>query len=282
MKTGLVLEGGAMRGLFTAGVIDVFMENGIDFDGAIGVSAGACFGVNIKSKQIGRVLRYNKKYSRDKRYCSISSLIKTGNIYGTEMCYYDIPYKYDVFDFDTYNNNPMEFYCVCTDVKTGMPIYHSCPVADKGLMEWLRASASMPLVSEIVEIDGYKMLDGGISDSIPLRFFETAGYTHSVVVLTQPADYLKKKNSLLPLMKLMLKKYPKLIEALANRHNMYNETLEYIKEKEKRGDILVIRPEKSLDIKRTEKNPDELQRVYDIGRQVALSRLDEIKAFVTA
>ncbi len=280
MKKGLVLEGGAMRGLFTAGVIDVFMENNIEFDGAIGVSAGAAFGCNFKSKQIGRVLRYNKRFSKDKRYCSLSSLIKTGDMYGAEFCYHTLPEKLDLFDYETYNKNPMEFYAVCTDIDTGNPVYHNCPVADYNFMEWLRASASMPIASRIVEVDGYKLLDGGISDSVPIRYFENIGYDRNIVVLTQPYDYVKSKNKLMPIIKLKYKKYPGLVEKMRIRHEIYNESINYIKEREKSGEIIVLRPEHSLGIGRTEKNPDKLTEVYNSGRKIAEKNLDKIKKFL--
>lgn len=280
MKTGLVLEGGAMRGMFTAGVIDVLMENKISTDGAVGVSAGAVFGCNYKSGQIGRVIRYNKRYCRDKRYCSFYSLVTTGDMYGAEFCYNELPYKLDVFDIDAYNSNPCEFFVVCTDVNTGLPVYRSCPTADFAFMEWLRASASMPLLSRIVDIDGYRLLDGGIADSIPIRFFETAGYDKNIVVLTQPDGYVKPKNSLMPLLKAALHKYPNLLTALENRHINYNNTLSYIKEKELKGELLVIRPKAPLGIGKTEKNPEKLQQVYELGRAAANSRLDEIKSFL--
>ena len=282
MKKGLVMEGGAMRGMFTAGVTDVMMENGIEFDGAIGVSAGAAFGCNYKSKQIGRALRYNLKYCKDKRYCSFYSLVKTGNLYGADFCYHEIPEKLDVFDAETFKNNPMEFYLVCTDVTTGKPVYRKCEVADSECMEWFRASASLPLVSEVVEIGGQKLMDGGITDSVPLRYFESIGYKRNVVILTQPKGYVKKKNNLMPVIKARLKKYPEFVKAIANRHNMYNETLEYIKQQEQNGNALVIRPAEALPIDRTEKDPKILQAVYDMGRELALKRLDEIKEFLAA
>ncbi|MGN0733548.1 MAG: patatin family protein, partial [Emergencia sp.] len=268
--------GGAMRGMFTAGVIDVMMENGIEFDGAVGVSAGAAFGCNFKSRQIGRVIRYNKKYCRDKRFSGFGSLIKTGNIFSTDFAYGEVPMKYDVFDFDTYEKNPMDFYVVCTDIETGKPVYHKYEgLKDHGL-DWVRASASMPIVSQIVEIDGLKLLDGGMSDSVPVRFFEETGYDRNVVILTQPKDYVKKRNSLMPLIKVKYRKYPKLVEAMENRHIVYNQTTAYIAERERQGELLVIRPEESLNIGKVEKNPDKLQEVYEAGRKVAESRLDEI------
>ena len=242
MKKGLILEGGAMRGLFTAGVLDVLMENGVTFDGAVGVSAGAAFGCNIKSHQIGRVLRYNTRFCADKRYCGMSSLLKTGNIYSTDFCYGEVPLKYDPFDFETYEKDPMEFYVVSTDVETGKPVYHKYAGMSDGGFDWIRASASMPLVSRIVEINGQKLLDGGISDSIPVEFFESLGYDRNVAVLTQPKTYQKSKNKMMPLIKIKYRKYPKFIETVANRHIMYNAETALVSEKENNGTLFVIRP----------------------------------------
>lgn len=280
LKKGLILEGGAMRGMFTAGVIDVMMENGIEYDGIIGVSAGAAFGCNYKSKQIGRAIRYNMKYCGDKRFAGIRSLIKTGNLYNTEFAYGEVPLKYDVFDFDTYQSNPTAFYVVCTDIETGQAVYHNYGGKDDHCFDWIRASASMPLVSQIVEIDGQKLLDGGIADSIPVQFFETIGYDKNVAVLTQPAHYRKEKNRLMPLIRRKYREYPKLVEAMDCRHLAYNQTLAYIEAREKQGKLLVIRPEQALQIGRVEKNPDKLKEVYDLGRQAAALRIEEIKAYL--
>lgn len=281
MKKGLILEGGAMRGLFTVGVLDVFMENGIELDGTIGVSAGAAFGCNYKSRQPGRALRYNLKYCRDPRYCSFRSLLKTGDIFGADFCYRLLPDKLDIFDTDAYNNNPMEFHVVCTDIETGKAVYHNCSKAENGYIDWIRASASMPLASRPVEADGYRLLDGGIADSIPIRYFESIGYDRNIVVLTQHDGYEKKKNSMLPLVRIRLGKYPKLTDALAKRHIVYNDTLRYITDKEKRGEVLVIRPPSPLKIGHIEHHPEKLHQVYLIGRKTAQGQLDSIKRFLS-
>lgn len=280
MKKGLVLEGGAMRGLFTAGVIDVLMENGIEFDGIIGVSAGAAFGCNYKSKQPGRAVRYNTRFCRDKRYCSFRSLIKTGDMFGAKFCYYDIPKKLDVFDFETFEKSPAEFWVVCTDVETGRPVYHRCRKCDDTSLEWIRASASMPLASKIVKIGDLKLLDGGIADSIPLKFMEKTGYERNLVILTQPRDYTKKPSKAVGMMKLSMRKYPEFIQAAGNRHNMYNSELEYIRGAEKEGRAFVIAPDEKLPIGHIEHDADVLREVYRIGRNTANARLDEIKAFL--
>lgn len=279
IRTGLILEGGAMRGMFTAGVMDVMMENHIEFDGAVGVSAGAAFGCNYKSGQIGRVLRYNTRFCRDKRYGGLHSLLTSGNIYNTDFCYREVPLQYDIFDFDAYRKNPMEFYVVCTDIETGKAVYQKYE-GEGQEFDWIRASASMPLVSQIVEIDGYKLLDGGIADSIPVRFFEKAGYNRNIVILTQPAGYVKKKNRLIPLMQMKYRQYPKLIETMERRHQVYNDALEYIDKKEKSGELLVIRPKNKLPIGKVEKDPEKLKAVYEIGRNAAMERIQEIVQWV--
>ena len=280
MKRGLILEGGAMRGMFTAGVLDVLMENGIEFDGAIGVSAGATFGCNIKSRQIGRVIRYNKRFSHDWRYCSLRSLLTTGDLYGADFCYNILPHQLDIFDLDTYRRNPLEFYVVASDCITGKPVYKHLDTCDDRDLTWMRASASMPLASHIVEVDGYHLLDGGITDSIPLEYFESIGYDRNVVVLTQPRSYRKGPNRLLWLMRLILQRYPMIVKALRDRHLEYNRTTDMVHSRAEKGEVFVICPETPLKISRTSKNPDEMQRVYDEGRRIAKAQIDAIKRFL--
>ena len=266
MKKGLVMEGGAMRGMFTCGVIDVLMENNITFDGAVGVSAGATFGINIKSHQIGRAYRYNKKYCSDKRYHSLWSLITTGDIYNVPFCYDELPYKLDLWDIEAFEANPMEFFCVATDANTGKAVYHKCTDGKAYDIEWIRASASMPMVSRPVKIDGGVYLDGGSSDSIPLKFMENLGYKDNLVIETQPLDYVKGKQKYMPLVKTLLHKYPEMVKCLERRYIMYNEQKRYIREKELKGEVKVIRPKAPLNISPIEKNPAEIERVYKLGR----------------
>ena len=280
MNYGLVLEGGAMRGLFSAGVIDVLMEHNIEFDSIVGVSAGAAFGCNYKSKQIGRVIRYNMRYADDKRFCSVSSLIKTGDMFGAKFCYDTIPNELDVFDKETYENNPVKFYAVCTDTETGEPVYPLLEKADELSFRWIRASASMPLVSKPVLIEGRHYIDGGITDSIPLEFMIKNGCERNVVVLTQPRDYTKEKASMLPLMKLSLRKFPKTFEAIKRRHIMYNRARELVFEEERSGSALIICPDEKLPIGRIEHDPEVMKKVYDLGRKTADSKLEELKVFL--
>ncbi|MBQ1424403.1 MAG: patatin family protein [Lachnospiraceae bacterium] len=275
-KIGLVMEGGSMRGMFTCGVIDVFMEHGLTFDGAAGVSAGATFGCNIKSRQIGRARRYNKEYCNDRRYASFYNLIRSGDLFDVDFCYRELPFELDPWDSGTFAANPMEFYVVVSDVETGRPVYYKCGKGGYEDIEWIRASASMPLLSHIVEIGERKFLDGGVADSIPLRFMERIGYDRNVVILTQPRGYIKKHNPLMPAARIMYGRFPNFVRAMDNRHERYNRTLGYIEKQEENGTAFVIRPPMDLDIGKMEKDPDELERVYQIGRTTAEERIGEM------
>ena len=281
MKTGLILEGGAMRGMFSCGILDVFMENGVTFDGCAGISAGAVFGCNFKSGQIGRPIRYNKKYCADPRYVSLRSLVTTGDLYGVQFCYHELPDKLDVFDRKAFSENPMAFYVGATDVDTGKAVYHLCTDGGAEDIEWMRASASMPMVSRVVKIGDYRLLDGGIVEPVPYDFMRREGYGRNVVILTQPREYRKKKSAMLPLMRLTMRAYPKVVEAMALRHERYNAMTDRIAEDEQQGKVLVLRPPEALGISRTEKNPEELERVYQMGRRIALQRLDEVRAYLS-
>ena len=278
-KHGLVLEGGAMRGLFSAGVMDVLMENNIRFDGIIGVSAGAVFGCNYKSHQPGRVLRYNKRFCRDKRYCSLWSLLTTGDLFGAEFCYHRLPDELDIFDRRTFDSDPTEFHLVCTDADTGKAHYRKCGTADDNCFEWMRASASMPLVSNVVRIGGRKYLDGAIADSIPLRYFESIGFDKNTVILTQAPGFVKKTSKAMKLLRIALRKYPELLKTLEKRHEVYNETIKYIENQEKDGKIFVFRPQEPLPVGRICHDPDLLQQTYDAGRLLAEKRINDFLKF---
>lgn len=266
MKTGLVLEGGAMRGLFTAGVLDVFMEHGLAFDGLIGVSAGACFGCNYKSRQPGRTIRYNKRFAKDPRYCSWGSLFRTGDLFNAAFCYRELPLKLDPFDAATFAANPMPFYVVTTDCQTGRPVYTRLDRADEKALDWIQASASMPLVSRPVAIDGAYHLDGGLSDGIPLKYFESLGYERNIVITTRPHGYRKFPSAKIALLKPFLRRFPAIYRALRTRHEWYNATLEYIDSRVAAGAAVLIAPDAPLPISRVCHDPGQMQRVYDLGR----------------
>lgn len=279
MKKGLVLEGGAMRGLFTAGIIDVMMEAGVEPDGLIGVSAGAAFGCNYKSRQPGRAIRYNTRFAKDARYSGLKSLLTTGDYFNAQFGYHIVPYQYDLFDVETFEQNPMEFIVVCTDVLTGQAVYHKMDRVDYDELEWLRASASMPLASKVVEVAGHKLLDGGVADSIPLAYFESIGYDRNVVILTQPEGYVKHRTKLMPLMRIGLRRYPEMIQAMDRRYLMYNRELEFVRQAEREGRCLVIRPDEKLPIGHISHDPEEMKRVYQIGREMGDRYIERIKAF---
>lgn len=279
MKVGLVLEGGAMRGMYTAGVLDTFLDNDIKVDGIIGTSAGVLFGVNYPSKQKGRVIRYNKKYCKDKRYMGLHSLITTGNVINKEFSFYEVPYKLDIFDDKTFNESGIDFYATVSNIETGEAEYFKL---DKILeqMEILRATSAMPFVSEIVEIDGKKYLDGGVTDAIPLDKCKELGYDKIIVVLTRVKEYRKKKSSDF-LAKLMYKKYPKLIDAMNRKYKVYNDTVERIIDSENKKEIFVIRPSRFVKVGRIEKDPERLQEMYDLGIQDAKNSIQELKKYLS-
>lgn len=279
MKCGLVLEGGAMRGMFTAGVLDCFMNNNIHFDAVIGTSAGAIFGANYISNQVGRVIRYSKRFNPDKNYMGLGNLLTTGNVVNTDFAYYKVPTELDIFDDDAFMKSKTDFYAVMTNISDGKAEYTKIDsVFEK--MEHLRASASMPFLSKPVRINNELYLDGGISDSIPYQRLIDMKYDKIVVVLTRDLSYVKKPIPPL-LVRLFYHKYPNLQQAIINRHIVYNDCINKIKELEGKGKLFVIRPSEPILIKKIERNPEKLQYVYDLGRRDADSVIDEIKNYLT-
>lgn len=276
-KSALVLEGGAMRGLYTAGVLDVLMKNDIKIDTIFGVSAGALFGINYKSKQIGRVLRYNLKYARDKRYMGMYSLITTGDVMNKDFCFNKLVYDLDPLDFETYYSSEVKFYAVATNVETGQAEYIEIKDANEG-MEYLRASGSMPFVSNLVEINGNKYLDGAVSDPIPVKKAIDMGYEKIIVVQTRPADYTKTK-SCLPF-GLVYRNYPNFVKTASNAYINYNNTLNLIKKYESDGRVLVLKPSKKIKMRRVEKDLNKLQAIYDVGVEDCTLNLNKIKDYL--
>lgn len=280
MKHALIMEGGAMRGLFTCGVMDVLMEEGIVFEGGAGISAGAVFGVNYKSRQAGRPLRYNLAFCKDPRYGTVRSVLKTGDLFDADFCYRAIPDELDIFDRNAFKENPMEFYIGATDVETGKAVYHLCTDGGSTDTDWMRASASMPLVSRPVEIEGHCYLDGGIADSVPYRFMESRGYEKNVIILTQPADYRKKISTAMPLLRLFMKQYPAIIDAMAVRHTVYNHQIEETRKRESEGRAFVICPPAPLPVSRMTHDPAKLQETYNIGREEMQKHISSLKEFL--
>ena len=275
MKVGLVLEGGGMRALFTAGVLDALLDvKELDIDGIVGVSAGALFGANYVSGQKERAIRYNKKYARDKRYMGLHSWITTGNAVNKEFAFYELPFKLDVFDQEKFKESKIDFYVVMTNVENGKSEYVLITDVFEQ-MEYLRATSALPFASKIIEINGKKYLDGGISDSIPIDYCESLGYDKIILVLTRPENSYK-EDKLNFLYKLVYRKYPKLVERLINMGKDYEVVLKKIKKLENENKIFVIRPPKVLKIGRLEKDENKIQEVYDIGLNTGKMEIDEL------
>ncbi len=279
IKAGLVVEGGGMRGVYSSGVLDFFIEKDLFFENNYGVSAGACHLCSYLAKQYKRAFRVNVDYLNDKRYCSVHSLLKTGNLFGAEMLYDIIPNELDLFDYDTYNKNESNFYVVITDINTGKPEYVKIGDLKKDII-YVRASSSLPLLAQNVKINDKEYLDGGISDSIPIKKSIADGNKKNVVIITRDSTYRKGKNSLMPIIKLKYKKYPNFVKSMADRYIVYNEILDFIKELEDNGDVFVIRPKKPVNIGRTEKNREKLEALYNDGYNDAKDCYEELLKYL--
>ncbi len=278
VKAGLVLEGGAMRGMYTAGVLDTFLEQGITMDAVVGVSAGALFGVNYLSGQRGRVIRYNKRFNGDKDYMGLRPLLRERNIVSTSYAYQEVPQRLDPFDDAAYQRSGVPFYAVVTNIKTGEPEYmqiHSVFAQ----MDTLRASGSMPFVSTPVRINRKSYLDGGIADSIPYAWLSKQGCDRLVVVLTRDMHYRKKPMNE-KLIRLFYRRYPKLANQLMHRHDTYNRAVEELSKWEEEGRAFVIRPSSPIAIGRIEKDPEKLQAVYELGRRDAQAQMDRLREYL--
>ena len=278
MKIGLVLEGGGMRTLFTAGVLDAFLDKHIEVNGVVGVSAGALFGVNYISKQKERSVRYNKKYSNEKKYMGFYSWITTGNAVNKDFAFYKIPFKLDKFDEREFEKAKVDFYVVMTNIESGKPEYVLIKDVFKQ-MEYLRATSALPFASKIIKINNKKYLDGGISNSIPVDFFEKQDFDKVIVILTRPITYRKEKTTGIQY-KMFYKKYPKLVEKLESRYKEYNDTVDKIVELEKAGKLFVIRPSENITIKRLEKDVEKLQKVYDLGLKDGNNIIEDLKQYL--
>jgi len=261
MSTALVLEGGAKRGIYTAGFLDVLLENGLFADAVFGVSAGAIHGCTYAAKQIGRSIRYNLKYGNDPRFGSFQNWLRTGNVVDTEFCYHTLPDTLDPFDHEAFETSGIKFYAVCSNVETGKAEYIYCSeLRDK--------------------IDYIRALDGGICDSIPLQAVQKLGFSRNIVILTRPLGYRKKNRLNRYLAKLVYRKYPKFAKAIINRASMYNDELDFVAKEEKKDNTLVFRPSRFINIKHLEQNLDIVKEMYELGRYDATAHLDEIKKFI--
>jgi len=276
---GLILEGGGMRGIYTAGVLDLFLDEGVDFGHIYAVSAGACHACSYLSRQRGRAFRVGTRYLKDWRYCSVHSLLATGDMFGADMCYDIIPNQLDPYDYDAYGQYTGDFHAVITNCATGQAEYPRIRDMHTGIQA-VRASSSLPLISRMVEIKGQKYLDGGIADSIPLARSLRDGNRKNVVVLTRAEGYRKQPNKALPALRTKYRSYPHLVEALATRHERYNRTLELVAEQQAEGGAFVLRPQTPPDIGRVEKDLKKLKALYQQGYDQAKAALPALLEFL--
>ncbi|NBJ91845.1 patatin-like phospholipase family protein [Parablautia muri] len=278
-EAGLVLEGGGMKGVYTCGVLDFFLDKGLEFRSCYGVSAGTCNLCSFLSKQRGRAYHVIVDYLEDKNYCGLYSLIKTGDLFGAEMCYHTIPEKLYPYDYEAYNKYQGTFYSVITNIESGQPEY--IPIKDmKKDIEAIRASASLPLVSRNVKFKGQLYLDGGIADAIPLRRSIEDGNKKNVVIMTKEAGYRRQPSSMIRLIKLYYRKYPKVYELMKNRHNAYNETLDFITGQVERGSTFLIQPKHRSNVGRIEKDKTKLEALYREGYQDAANCYESLLKFL--
>ncbi|MGG2468215.1 MAG: patatin-like phospholipase family protein [Paraclostridium dentum] len=278
-KIGLILEGGGMRGIYTAGVLDFFIEKNIEVDITIGVSAGSCHASSYLSKQYKRAYNATVDYINDKRYLSFSNLIKTGSIFGMDFMFNKIPNELNIYDYDTFAKSKSKFVVVATNCETGSPEYFELKDLKKEII-YMQASCSIPMFANIVEIDDFKLVDGGVSDSIPIEYSLNQGYKKNIVVLTRDITYKKNKQKFLPIVNRKYKKYPNLVKAIENRHLNYNKSLNLVNQLEKDGDVLVIRPKKPVNVSQIEKNAKKLTSLYEEGYDDAKELYDKILDFI--
>ena len=279
-QAGLVLEGGGMKGIYTAGIIDFFIKKNLEFANCYGVSAGACHMCNFLSKQYGRSYRVVVNYIQDKEYCGWYSLLTTGDIFGAKMGYDKIPNELDPYDYEAFERYPGNAFAVATNIVTGEPEYMKLEEMHRDIIA-VRASSSLPLVSKNVMINDIPYLDGGMSDSIPIVKSIADGNRKNVVILTKDVNYRRKPSSQLKLLKLKYRKYPKLVENMEKRHLVYNETLDFLEEEEKKGNVFVIRPKKKSDVGRIEKDPKKIIRLYKEGYRDAKECYDQLIEFLS-
>ena len=278
-QAGLVLEGGGMKGVYTAGVLDFFLDKGIEFSSVYGVSAGACHMCSYLSKQRGRALAVNTDYLGQKNYCSLYSLLTTGDIFNADMCYRLIPDYLNPYDHDAFEKYQGKAYSVVTNIETGRAEYLRIRDLRKDIIK-IRASASLPMVSRNVEIDGKLYLDGGISDAIPLQKSIVDGNHKNVVIMTKEMGYVRKPSSMLGVIRARYFKYPKVHELMQERHINYNRQLSFIERQVTRGQAFVIRPKKAGDVGRLEKDPEKLRKLYQEGYEDAAACYEELLRYL--
>jgi predicted patatin/cPLA2 family phospholipase len=276
---GLVLEGGGMRGLYTCGVLEFFMDQDLNFKYIIGVSAGACNAASYISKQKGRNIKVNIDFVNDWRYMSFRNWILEKSFFGMDFIFKEIPEQLVKFDYETFLESHCEFLVGATDCKTGKAVYFNKDVFREGF-DVLKASSSLPVLSPIVKFKDYELLDGGIADSIPIAKSIEDGNDKNVIVLTRNKGYRKSPTKFSGFIKLKYRKYPLLAESIQNRYQKYNETLDYIEELETKGKVKVIRPTQKITVDRLERNSAKLHELFQNGYEDTRNAYEGIKEFL--
>lgn len=280
MKTGLVLEGGGMRGLYTIGILDAMMEYDIHFDYVIGVSAGACNGVSYVSEQQGRGYRIDRDYLKDKRYVSIQNFIKTGSMFGMDFIFREIPDKLDPFDYETFMKSPTEFVAGVTDLETGNPVYFGKQDSSYDMCTVLSASSSIPMFSPPVEFEGRLYLDGGTADPIPFQKALKDGCDRLVIVRTRDRSYIKSPEKGGAVYRRALRNYPEMIRCIRERHEVYNRQVDCVNRMERAGQAFVYAPEKPVKISRFENDISKLEFLYRDGWKDVEHTLPQLTEFL--
>lgn len=277
----LVLEGGGMRGAYSAGVLDALYDEGFKFGGYAGTSAGATHLCNYLSEQKGRNFRLDTIHSQDKRYMSFGNWLRTGNYFDLKFCYHTVPEEIDPFDYDTFAKNAAEsvFYAAASNVETG-GAEHLVVRNLRTDMDAIRSSSSLPLMSSLVQYQGKKMFDGNVADSIPFEFMDSIGFKKQVVITARPLGYQKGPNSLLPIYRIVYRRYPKFVEAVGNRYIRYNKCLKTLAAWEKEGRVFVFRPSVNMKIGRVEKDAAKITALYALGIKDAREHMDSLKKFL--
>ncbi|RKP49983.1 patatin family protein [Cohnella endophytica] len=276
---GLVLEGGGMRGVYTAGVLEFFAEQDLYFPYTVGVSAGACMATSYLSKQRGRNKVINTDWVKDPRYISWRNFWKSGQLFGMDFIFDEIPNSLVPFDYETFGQSREELVVGTTDIETGETVFYRKSEPGFDLAKVLRASSSLPFIAPIVEYGGRKLLDGGISDPIPVRQAEQDGYRRNVVILTRNDEYRKSRNRFSWIVRRVFGKFPKFVKIMLSRHEIYNGTVDYVRKQEKNGSCFVIRPKEPLKVGRMEKDPVKLDALYMQGYEDAKQLLPAMLAW---
>ena len=280
-KGAMCLEGGSLRGLFTAGVLDALLDNEVYIEYVNGVSAGSMNGMNYISRQRGRSKRINLKYLHDKRYISYKNMFKSRQIFNFDFLFDDISNKYDIFDWESFNDKAKKYEVVATDVITGESKFfakNNC----SDIISAVKASASMPVMSKMIDVEGRKYLDGGISTSIAYKRAFDVGYSKAIVVLTREEGYRKKPVNKIneSIYKRYFKPLPNLVEKLMTVPERYNKMQEEMEELAKEGKLLIIRPQNKVTVQRLEHSSVKLEKLYNEGYEVGSKNIENIKNFI--